>query len=238
MDVLRQALSWILTAAHWWGPAGILARTWEHVQMVGEVLAIALALAVPVGMLVGHKGRGAFLAVNAAGIGRAIPSFGVIAFVFPLAIRYLPGNIGLWPTLVALILLAVPPLLTNTYVAVRGVDPDIVEAARGVGMSELQVLRTVELPLAAPLILDTLRVVAVQVVATATLGAEVGWGGLGRFIVDALAVNNGPGLLAGALLVAALALIADLAFAGLIRAVAPSPPPRRAARRTPAGIGS
>lgn len=238
MEVLRQALSWIFTAANWWGPAGIVARTWEHLQMVGEVLAIALVLALPVGMAVGHKGRGAFLAVNAAGIGRAIPSFGVIAFVFPFAIRYLPGNIGVWPTLVALVVLAVPPLLTNTYVAIRGVDPDIVEAARGVGMSERQVLWSVELPLAAPLVLDTLRVVAVQVVATATLGAEVGWGGLGRFIVDALSVNDGPRLLAGALLVAALALIVDLAFAALSRTVAGSPGPRRTVSRHRAEIGS
>jgi osmoprotectant transport system permease protein len=221
MAVLRQALAWIFTAAHWWGSTGILARVWEHLQMTGEVLAIALAVAIPAGLLVGHKGRGAFLAVNAAGIGRAIPSFGVIAFVFPFAIRYLPGNIGVWPTLIALVVLAVPPLLTNTYVGIRGVDADVVEAARGTGMSEWQVLSRVELPLAAPLLADTVRVVAVQVVATATLGAEVGWGGLGRFIVDALSVNNGPGLLAGALLVAALAVAVDLAFASLARAVAP-----------------
>lgn len=219
MGVLSQALGWLTTAANWWGPMGILARLWEHVQMVGEVLVIALAIAVPVGLAIGHSGRGGFLAVNAAGAGRAIPSFGVLAFVFPLAIRYLPGNIGYWPTLIALVVLAVPPLLTNTYIAVRGVDPDTLEAARGMGMGELQVLLGIELPLAAPLMLDTLRVVAVQVVATATLGAEVGWGGLGRFIVDALSVNNGPHLLAGAILVAALAVVVDLAFAALGRAL-------------------
>lgn len=227
MHVLREAFGWLFTAANWWGTRGILARLWEHVQMTGEVLAIALALAVPIGLLVGHKGKGAFLAVNVAGVGRAIPSFGVLAFVFPFAIRYLPGNIGLWPTLIALVVLAVPPLLTNTYVAIRGVDPDIVEAARGTGMSEMQVLTRVELPLVVPLLLDTLRVVAVQVVATATLGAEVGWGGLGRFIVDSLAINDAPHLLAGALLVAALALLVDVTFASLARGLAPPPRPKR-----------
>lgn len=237
MHVLREALAWLFTAANWWGPAGILARLWEHVQMTGEVLGIALALAVPVGLLVGHRGRGAFLAVNAAGVGRAIPSFGVVAFVFPFAIRYLPGNIGLWPTLIALVVLAAPPLLTNTYVAIRGVDPDIVEAARGTGMGEMQVLTKVELPLAAPLMLDTLRVVAVQVVATATLGAEVGWGGLGRFIVDSLSINDAPHLLAGALLVAALALVVDVAFASLARGLAPPPKPRRFGLARPGSVG-
>ncbi|HEU5002313.1 MAG TPA: ABC transporter permease subunit [Actinomycetota bacterium] len=227
MHVLREAFAWLFTAANWWGPTGILARLWEHLQMTAEVLAAALALAVPVGLFVGHKGKGAFLAVNVAGVGRAIPSFGVLAFVFPFAIRYLPGNIGLWPTLIALVVLAVPPLLTNTYIAIRGVDPDIVEAARGTGMSEMQVLTRVELPLAVPLLLDTLRVVAVQVVATATLGAEVGWGGLGRFIVDSLAINDAPHLLAGALLVAALALLVDVAFASLARGLAPPPRPKR-----------
>jgi osmoprotectant transport system permease protein len=214
MSTLHQALSWLADGSHWTGTGGILQRLAEHLQMFVLVMLIAAAIALPLGLIIGHVRKGAFLAVNAAGIGRAIPSFGVLAFAFPLALRYhLPGAFAFWPTLITLVVLAVPPLLTNTYVAVANVDPDTLEAARGIGMTERQVLLRLELPLAAPLMLDTLRTVAVQVVATATLGAVVGWGGLGRFIVlgFANAIYHDQ-LLGGAILVALLAIAVDLAF--------------------------
>jgi osmoprotectant transport system permease protein len=213
MGILGQALSWLRDGSHWTGTGGILQRLAEHLQMFAIVMLIALAIALPLGMVIGHARKGAFLAVNAAGVGRAIPSFGVLAFAFPLTLRYhLPGPFGFWPTLIALVFLAVPPMLTNTYVAVSGVDPDTVEAARGIGMAERQVLLRLELPLAAPLVLDTVRTVAVQVAATATLGAVVGWGGLGRYIVDGFATQDTAELLGGAILVAVLAIVVDVAF--------------------------
>src|SRR6266567_6254037 len=218
MGTLSQALAWLTDGSHWTGTGGILQRLVEHLTMSGLVLVLACALALPLGLLIGHARRGAFLAVNAAGVGRAIPSFGVLAIAFPFTLRHhLPGSFGFWPTFIALVVLAVPPLLTNTYIAVAGVDPDTLEAARGVGMAERQVLLGLELPLAAPLMLDTVRTVAVQVAATATLGAVVGWGGLGRYIVDGFATQNTPELLGGAILVAALAIVIDVAFGVLGR---------------------
>ena len=218
MSTLHQALSWLLDGSHWTGTGGILQRLAEHLTMTGLALILACALALPVGLLIGHAHKGAFLAVNAAGVGRAVPSFGVLAFAFPFTLRHhLPGAFGFWPTFIALLVLALPPLLTNTYVAVSGVDPDTLEAARGVGMAERQVLLRLELPLAAPLMLDTVRTVAVQVAATATLGAVVGWGGLGRYIVDGFATQNTPELLGGAILVALLAVAVDVAFGSVRR---------------------
>ncbi len=220
MGALGEALAWLTDPSHWSGPQGILNRLSEHLQMFAVVMALATAVALPLGLLIGHGRRGEFLAVNAAGVGRALPSFGVLAFVFPFTLRYLPGNIGYWPTLIALVFLAVPPLLTNTYVGVRNVDPDTVEAARGMGMAERQLLLGIELPLAAPLMVDTVRTVAVQGAATATLGAVVGWGGLGRYIVDGFASGDTAMLLGGAILVAALAIVVDAAF-GLLGRLAP-----------------
>jgi osmoprotectant transport system permease protein len=213
VGLLGQAVGWLSDGSHWTGTGGILQRLAEHLQMFAIVMVIAMVIALPVGLVVGHVRKGAFLAVNAAGVGRAIPSFGVLAFAFPLTLHYhLPGAFGFWPTLIALVFLAVPPLLTNTYVAVANVDADTLEAARGIGMAERQVLLRLELPLAAPLMLDTVRTVAVQVAATATLGAVVGWGGLGRYIVDGFASYDYPKLLAGAILVALLAVVIDVVF--------------------------
>ncbi|GAC1365925.1 MAG: ABC transporter permease subunit [Actinomycetota bacterium] len=196
----------------------MLARTSEHLQMCALVMVIASLVALPVGLAVGHVGRGGFLAVNAAGVGRAVPSFGVLAFAFPISLRHhLPGAFGYWPTLVTLVVLAVPPLLTNTYVGVRNVDRDTVEAARGMGMGEFQLLTRLELPLAMPLMLDTLRTVCVQVVATATLGSVIGWGGLGRFIVDGFASQDTGMILGGAIVVAALAVLVDVVLGLLTR---------------------
>jgi osmoprotectant transport system permease protein len=172
---------------------------------------VAAGLAVPLGVLLGHSGRGGLIAVSVVNIGRAIPSFAVIALALPFSIRAGLG-IGFWPTFLALVLLALPPIFTNSFTAVRSVGMDVVEAARGMGMRERQVLLEIELPLAAPLILTGIRVAAVQVVATATLGALVGWGGLGRYIIDGFSVQDNVRVFAGALLVAALAILTDVLF--------------------------
>jgi osmoprotectant transport system permease protein len=166
--------------------------------------------------------------VSAANLGRALPSFGILAIVFPLILRYSPWTIftkAFVATLIAMVLLAIPPLLTNTYVGIQSVDPETVEAARGMGMSERQVLGRLEVPLAIPLIVAALRTAAVQVVATATLGGLVGWGGLGRLITFGFAIGvrgpGGPIMVGGAILVALLAIVVEVALAGVGRLVTP-----------------
>jgi osmoprotectant transport system permease protein len=210
MGIFRQGLAWLADGGHWVGAGGILQRLGEHAEMFALAMLIALIVALPVGLVIGHARKGAFLAVNAAGVGRALPTFAVLYFAYRLLLRTRP--FAFWPTLIALVFLAVPPLLTNTFVAVSGVDPDTVEAARGIGMGERQVLLRLELPLASPLMLDTTRTVAVQVAATVGFGAVFGWGGLGRFIVDGFASYDYPQLVGGAILIAVFALGVDLAF--------------------------
>ena len=173
----------------------------------------------PVGLFIGHTGRLAFLAVSLANIGRAVPSYAVMALLFPLSIAFSvagpSGDIAYLATFVAMVLLAVPPVVTNTYTGMQGVDRDLLEAARGMGMRGHQVLRRVELPLALPVALVGIRIASVQVVATATLGAVFGGGGLGRFIVQGQARNDDARLWAGAILVALLAIATELVFAWL-----------------------
>lgn len=175
-------------------------------------------LAIPLGLYIGHRQRFEFIAVTAANLGRAIPSFGILAMALPVSIQ-LGLGLGFWPTVAALFLLALPPILTNTYVGAKGVDPDAIEASRGMGMSEIDIVRRVRLPLASPLIVAGLRISAVQVVATATLAALVAGGGLGTYIVFGFRAGDRLSLWGGALLVGALALITEFAFGGLEKTV-------------------
>ena len=193
----------------------------EHVQLSGLAIVASAVLALPAGALLGHVRRGGLVAVSVVNIGRAIPSFAIVAVALPITIR-LGLGFGFWPTLLAVFFLAMPPMFTNTYTAVRGADPEAVSAARGMGLRERDVLFGVEVPLAAPLMFAATRVAAVQVVATAPLGALVGWGGLGRFIIDGLAVRDFAQVFAGALLVAALAVLTELSFALLQRLILPA----------------
>ena len=156
----------------------LLEKTWEHVLLAAAALAVSIAIAVPIGVVLGHLHRGSFVAVNVANIGRALPTLVVIAVGFIFL------GIGFTNVMVALVVLAVPPILTNAYVAVDEVDPDAVEAARGMGMTPRQVIRRVELPLALPLLFAGIRTAAVFVVATATIAAIAGGGGLGDIIVN------------------------------------------------------
>lgn len=211
IDFLASVVAWFADPAHWRGEDGIPTRLFEHVQLSGAAVAIAAAIALPLGLYLGHTGRGGFVAINVANLGRALPSLALIALGLVASIA-LGLGLGFWPTLFALVPLALPPILTNTFVAVRAVDRDTIEAARGMGLRETQILREVELPLALPLILGGLRTAAVNVVATATLGALVAGGALGRYIVDGLALQEYDRLFAGALLVAVLAIATELAF--------------------------
>jgi osmoprotectant transport system permease protein len=198
--------------------AEVVQHTWEHIQISAISLLLALAVALPIALWLAHTGRGGFLAINASNIGRALPSLAIIAVVFSLPGFGLSKNTAIF----ALVLLGIPPILTNTYVGVRAVDRDVVEAARGMGMRGTEILRRVELPLAAPVIMAGVRTAAVQIVATATLGALVAAGGLGVFIIDGIALQDTARLVTGAVLVAVLAIAIDAGGGWLERAVTPT----------------
>jgi len=222
VHIFGDLAKWFGDAAHWHGSSGVPARMLQHVELSASAVALASAVSLPVGMIIGHTRRGEFLAVTVANFGRAIPSFAILSIVFQLMLNYTPSfAFGFGPTVVALWLLAIPPVLTNTYVGVQGVDADTVEAARGMGLSGAQVLRRLELPLAAPLILAGLRTAAVQVVATATLAALIGGGGLGRFIIDGFHTGDDTQIVAGAVLVAGLAVATELLMGAVERAATP-----------------
>ena len=216
MSFIGQVVQWFLDPAHWQGDAGIVHRTYEHVLMSGLSVLTAAMIALPVGIAIGHFGRGGILAINVSNIGRAVPSFAV------LVIAEQRFGIGALPAFIALVALAIPPMVTNSYIGMREVDQDVREAARGMGMRERAVLLRVELPIALPLIMAGIRTSAVNVVATATLAALVAWGGLGRFIVDGLGLQDYPMLFAGAVLVALLSLIVEFSLAGVQRLSTPA----------------
>jgi osmoprotectant transport system permease protein len=192
----------------------LLEKTWEHVLLAGAALLVSIAVAVPIGVALGHLHRGSVVAVNVANIGRALPTLVVIAVGFVFL------GIGFTNVMVALVVLAVPPILTNAYVAVDQVEPDAVEAARGMGMTPWQVIRRVELPLALPLLFAGIRTAAVFVVATATIAAIAGGGGLGDILVNQASYRV-EGVVAAALCVSLLALAADAALGLVQRALTP-----------------
>src|ERR1700682_2753813 len=225
MNFIGQVVQWFLDPAHWQGDSGILHRTFEHLVMSGASVLTAALIALPVGIAIGHVGKFGNLAINISNIGRAIPSFALLvlaAQVFGIAAASQVVGFGAVPAFVALVALAIPPMVTNSYIGMREVDPDVREAARGMGMRERVALLRVELPIAVPFIMAGIRTSAVNVVATATLAALVAWGGLGRFIVDGLGLQDYPMLFAGALMVAVLSLIVEFSLAGLQRLSTPA----------------
>ena len=222
LSAFGDVVAWLTDPDNWQGRADIPVRTWEHLVLSGVSLAVVCALALPLALWLGHIGKGGALAVNVTNIGRAVPVFAVLIL---LAIG--PLGLGVKATIAALILFGIPPVLTNAYVGMREVDRDTVEAARGMGMTGWQMLRRVELPLAVPLILTGVRLAAVQIVATATLGAFVLGGGLGRFINSGFARQDQAELVGGAVLVATLALLVEGTFELLQRRLDPV---RRAGR--------
>jgi osmoprotectant transport system permease protein len=218
MSVLR----WLLASDHWSGENGIPIRVLQHLVLSAVGVGFGVLIAFPIGALVGHTRRGAGVAVSIANLGRAIPSFAILVLTFIVMLRWWPGlAFGSGPTVVALTLLAIPPILTNTYVGIRGVDEDTVESARGMGMRGMQIFKRLELPLAAPVIVTGIRISAVQVVATATLAALIAGGGLGRYIVDGFAQGDRTMTTAGAILVASLAIATELIFGMAARLATP-----------------
>ncbi len=208
VKTLGDAWAWLGDPAHWAGDDGVWHRLTQHLVLTVVCLLISCLIALPVALVLGHLGRGGALAVNISNVGRAVPTFAVLVLLLLTPI----GTWGDGPTVVALVLFAVPPLLTNAYVGMRGVDRSIVRAARGMGMTGRQMLWKVELPLALPLVLSGVRIAAVQLVATATIAALAGGGGLGRIITAGFNLASTPQVVAGAVLVAGFALIVEGIF--------------------------
>ena len=215
IDFVQQALSFIFTAANWGGPAGIGVRIGEHLQYTVVAVFFSVLIAIPVGMLIGHTGRGTFVIVTGVNALRALPTLGV------LLLGVLLWGLGLVPPTVALMLLGIPPLLAGTYSGIANVDRAVVDAARSMGMTETRIMMRVEVPNALPLILGGLRTATLQIVATATVAAYASLGGLGRYLIDGIKVRQFHIALVGALLVTALALILDAALAFAVWASVP-----------------
>lgn len=215
MNFIGQALSYLCTASNWTGPAGLTARVTEHLEYTAVAVSASALIAVPIGLLIGHTGRGQLVVVTAVNGLRALPTLGV------LLLGVLMYGLGMGPPIVALMLLGIPPLLAGAYAGVANVDPEVVDAARAMGMTEPQLLRRVEIPNALPLILGGLRSATLQVVATATVAAYASLGGLGRYLIDGIKERQFHIALVGALMVAALALILDGLLAAAVWASVP-----------------
>jgi osmoprotectant transport system permease protein len=211
MSLWEATLSWLLDPGTWTGAGSIPQRFAQHIAITLLVLAIASVIALPVGILIGHRRRGGGAVVVLAGAGRAIPTLGL------LTLLGLGIGIGLGAPIVALVILAIPPLLTGAYAGISSTDTATVDAARAIGLSECQIVRDVELPLAAPILVGGIRSATLQVVATATLAAYTADAGLGRFIFSGLKTRDYGELIGGSVLVIALALALDGCFALTLR---------------------
>jgi osmoprotectant transport system permease protein len=207
MNFVEKAMAYLLTADHWTGPVGLAARTIEHLEYTVLGVGASALIAIPIGLIIGHTGRGTLVVVGAVNVLRALPTLGV------LLLGVLVFGLGVGPPLVALMLLGIPSVLAGTYAGITSVDRTVVDAARAMGMTERQVLMQVEVPNAMPLILGGLRSATLQVVATATVAAYASLGGLGRYLIDGVKMREFQLALVGALMVAALALILDALLA-------------------------
>ncbi len=227
---MGEIVDFFLDPANWTGQTGIPNRLFEHILISAVAVFIATIVGLPIGLYIGHTGRGANLAINLANIGRAVPSYAILVMILPVTLALAPvlgypPSLGLnpLPILIAMTLLAIPPILVNAYAGLRSVDRELIEAARGMGMRERQILRSTELPLASPVIIGGFRTATLSVIATATIGAILSGGGLGRFIFDGL--NQGlagrASIYAGAILVTLLAVLVDLALALVQRRLTP-----------------
>ncbi|GAA5156988.1 ABC transporter permease [Pseudonocardia eucalypti] len=239
---IPEIFAWLFDPANWGGSTGVLARVLEHLWYSALAVVVGALVAVPVGALVGHTGRGSFLLVGLANGLRALPDFGLLVLLVLLV------GVQLLPVVVALTVLAVPPLLAGTYAGIRNVDRAVVDAARGMGMRERAVLLKVEFPNALPLLIGGLRSASLQVVATTAIAAYVSFGGLGRLLIDGQRNGDYAQMGAGAVLIAVLALVVEGVLAGVQRVVV-SPGLRPSGRRTykqaekqkttqPAGVAS
>lgn len=214
MDIVTKTVAWFQDPANWSGSSGIPTRLAEHIGISAAALLIALAIALPAGLWIGHTGRATRLAIGLANLGRAVPTLAVMGILAPFT-TLLDPSLGfiVYPTVIAMVLLAIPPILVNAYAGIHEVDAELVEAARGMGFRERQILGRVELPIALPVVLAGIRSASVQVLATATLGAIFGFGGLGRFLVDGISQQDDGQTWGGVVLVAALVLASETIFA-------------------------
>jgi osmoprotectant transport system permease protein len=235
MNTFADTWTYLTDWSHWQGEGGMLQLLVQQLLLSVTALAIAVAVGLPVALWLGHLGRGGFLAINISNVGRAVPTFALLAILvtadFPGVTTFGPyGRAGL-ATLIALALFALPPIITNGYVAVREVPADVRQAADGMGMTGAQKFRRVELPLALPLVVSGVRLALVQVWATATIAALVAGPGLGRVITDGFYRSNYPKGLAGAVVVAVVALVLEVVAGTAQRALGPArtrpAPPRR-----------
>lgn len=217
MSIFGEIGSWLSDGSNWKGSAGIPHRLLEHLVISAISVLIACAIAIPIGLWIGHVGRGGALVVNISNVGRAIPTYALLVLLFVgVGAQHRQGE-----TIFALAAFGIPPLLTNTFVGVREVNDEVREAARGMGMSGAQLLRRVEVPLAMPLIMDGLRIAVVQVVATTTVAALIGVGGLGRYVVDGFNTTDPGQYGGGAVIVGAVALLLEGMFVLLQRLLDP-----------------
>jgi osmoprotectant transport system permease protein len=233
MELIGEVVTWLTDPANWAGRNGIGIRLVEQVLLSAAALGAALVIALPLGLAIGHTNRGAAVVVSIANIGRAVPSLGWIGIFFPLVLLLQTGQSGYITGILALTLLAIPPIVTNAYIGLREVDRDLIEAGRGMGMRESQLLRRVEIPLALPVILAGIRTSAVQTVATATLVAVVSGGTLGVIIIQGINGGGRERLIGASILVALLSIGTELLFGFIQRRAtrrgAPMPGTRRAA---------
>jgi ABC-type proline/glycine betaine transport systems, permease component len=227
---MSDVIAFFVDPAHWQGDTGIPNRLLEHLLISGAAILAATSIAIPIGLYIGHTGRGAGLAINLANIGRAVPSYAMMVIPLPFTLVLAPvigysPDFGLkfLPIFLAMTFLAIPPLLVSTYAGLRSVDRELIEAARGMGLRERQILARIELPLASSILVGGFRTATLQVIATATIGAILAGGGLGRFIFDGL--NQGlaghPSIYAGAILVSGLAIGVDLILSLVQRRLTP-----------------
>ncbi|MEV5325545.1 ABC transporter permease [Nonomuraea sp. N2-4H] len=221
MNWLTSFIGWLAeffgNPDNWSGTGGIPARLLEHLEFSALALVLAALIAVPLGLLIGHTGRGALLVVVSANLARALPTLGLLV-MFVLLL----GTSSIWPVIIPLVLLSVPPILVNTFEGIRGVDPELRDAAYGMGLRGGQVLGRVLVPVALPLILLGCRLSAIQVVATTTVAAYTGLGGLGRYVIDGFATKDYASVVGGSVLIVLFALVVQALFA-LAQRVAVSP---------------
>ena len=225
---MEQVIEFFADPSNWEGAAGIPNRLFEHIILALLAVVTASAIALPLGFYIGHTGRLQLLGINIANIGRAIPSYAVMVMLLPVMLSLAPvlgydPNLGLTflPIFLAMVLLTIPPVLVSTYAGLQGIDRDLIESSRGVGMTERQILGRVELPLASPVIVGGFRIALLQVIATATIGAFLAGGGLGRFIISGHALRDDGMLLAGVILVSTLAIGTDALLSLLQRRLTP-----------------
>lgn len=228
MGWVGEVIAWLGDPANYEGPLGVPTLFLQHMGYTAAALGLACLVGLPLAVWLGHTGRGGVLAIQVSNIGRAVPTLAILVI---LVLAGPPFGRSTFSAVLAFTLFALPPVVTNTYVGMREVDRSAVDAARGMGMSGVQLLRRVELPLAVPLLMNGVRLAAVQLVATVSIAAIVGFGGLGRVVTLGFFNQDVGQLVAGAFLIALLALIAEAAFAVLNSRIDPGRRARRAADR-------